>query len=72
VSPGQSPPLRFRPKPRQGETIDAYVRRLAAANHLRFSYLRRYLGKRSYGLVDAARLAAHRPRPARSDLGTPC
>jgi hypothetical protein len=57
VSPGQPPPLPFRPRPRQGEAIDAYVRRLAAANHLRFSYLRRYLGKRSYGPVEAARLA---------------
>jgi hypothetical protein len=54
----QPPPLPFRPRPRQGETADDYVRRLAAANHLRFSYFRRYLGRRSYGPVDPTRLAA--------------
>ena len=36
-------PLPLRPRPRHGETADSYLRRLAAANHLRFSYLRRYL-----------------------------
>ena len=36
-------PLPVRPRPRRGETADSYLRRLAAANHLRFSYLRRYL-----------------------------
>jgi hypothetical protein len=51
------PPRPFRPRPSPGETADDYVRRLAAANHLRFSYLRRYLGRRSYGPVDPARLA---------------
>jgi hypothetical protein len=56
--PTQPPPLPFRPRPRRGETADDYVRRLAAANHLRFSCLRRYLGRRSYGPVDPARLAA--------------
>lgn len=52
-------PLPVRPRPRQGETADSYLRRLAAANHLRFSYLRRYLAtpRGSYGPVDARGLA---------------
>jgi hypothetical protein len=56
-SPGT--PLPVRPRPRQGETADSYLRRLAAANHLRFSYLRRYLAMPpgSYGPIDAAGLA---------------
>jgi hypothetical protein len=54
-----APPLPVRPRPRQGETADSYLRRLAAANHLRFSYLRRYLAtpRGSYGPVDAGGLA---------------
>jgi hypothetical protein len=52
------PPLPLRPRPRPGQTVDDYIRRLAAANHLRFSYLRRYLGRRSYGPVEPAMLAA--------------
>jgi TniQ protein len=54
-----TPPLPVRPRPRQGETADSYLRRLAAANHLRFSYLRRYLAtpRGSYGPIDAAGLA---------------
>jgi hypothetical protein len=54
-----APPLPVRPRPRQGETADSYLRRLAAANHLRFSYLRRYLAtpRGSYGPVNAAELA---------------
>jgi hypothetical protein len=53
------PPLPVRPRPRQGETADSYLRRLATANHLRFSYLRRYLAtpRGSYGPVDAGELA---------------
>lgn len=56
-SPGT--PLPVRPRPRQGETADSYLRRLAAANHLRFSYLRRYLATPpgSYGPIDAWGLA---------------
>jgi hypothetical protein len=52
-------PLPVRPRPRQGETADSYLRRLAAANHLRFSYLRRYLStpRGSYGPIDARGLA---------------
>jgi hypothetical protein len=60
VTPASRPevPLPLRPRPRHGETADSYLRRLAAANHLRFSYLRRYLAIRgSYGPVDPARLA---------------
>lgn len=54
------PPLPVRPRPRQGETADSYLRRLAAANHLRFSYLRRYLAtpRGSYGTIDPGQLAA--------------
>jgi hypothetical protein len=52
-------PLPVRPRPHQGETADSYLRRLAAANHLRFSYLRRYLATPlgSYGPTGAAGLA---------------
>jgi hypothetical protein len=55
-----STPLPVQPRPRRGEAADSYLRRLAAANHLRFSYLRRYLAtpRGSYGPVDAAALAA--------------
>ena len=42
----------------RGETADDYVWRLAAANHLPVSYLRRYPGRPSYGPVDPVRLAA--------------
>jgi len=54
------PPLPVRSRPRHGETADSYLRRLAAANHLRFTYLRRYLSspQGSYGPVDPGRLAA--------------
>jgi hypothetical protein len=60
MTAGQSPPLPVRLRPRRGETADSYVRRLAAANHLRFSYLRRYLARPqgSYGPVDPCSLAA--------------
>ena len=53
-------PLPVRPRPRQAETADSYLRRLAAANHLRFSYLRRYLAvpRGSFGPVDPGLLAA--------------
>jgi hypothetical protein len=53
-------PLPVRPRPRHGETSDSYLRRLAAANHLPFSYLRRYLSapRGGYGPVDPARFAA--------------
>ncbi len=33
-------------RPRRGETVESYIRRLARANHLRPSYLRRYLAGR--------------------------
>ena len=62
MTAGQPPPLPVGPRPRRGETADSYVRRLAAANHLRFTYLRRYLAtpRGSYGPVDPGRLAAPR------------
>jgi hypothetical protein len=74
-----APPLPVRPRPRQSETADSYLRRLAAANHLRFSYLRRYLAmpRGSYGPVDArvlAVLAGRQPQAilrAFPELGPP-
>jgi hypothetical protein len=60
MTAGQVPALPVRPRPRPGETADSYLRRLATANHLRFSYLRRYLSRPagSYCPVDPGRLAA--------------
>lgn len=62
------PQLPVRPRPRSSETADSYLRRLAAANHLRFTYLRRYIARPegSYGPIDAAKLAvlAGRELPA--------
>jgi hypothetical protein len=57
---GRPPPLPVGVRPRRGEAADSYLRRLAAANHLRFTYLRRYLARPqgSYGPVDPGRLAA--------------
>jgi hypothetical protein len=54
------PPLPVRPRPRHGETADSYLRRLATANHLRFTYLRGYIAipRGSYGPVDPGLLAA--------------
>jgi hypothetical protein len=43
-------PLPVRVRPRPGEAVDVYVRRLALANHLKPSYLRGYLaGPPDYG-----------------------
>jgi hypothetical protein len=55
----QGAPLPVRPRPRHSETADSYLRRLAAANHLRFTYLRRYVAipRGSYGLIDPGQLA---------------
>ena len=52
-------PLPVRPRPHGGETADSYLRRLAAANHLRFSYLRQYLAvpRGSYGPIDPRQMA---------------
>jgi len=52
-------PLPIRPGPAAGEPADAYIRRLAFANHLRPSYLRGYLaGPPSYlGAIQPGRLA---------------
>lgn len=60
MTAGQPPPLPVRPRPRRGESADSYLRRLAAGNHLRFTYLRRYLAtpKGGYGPVDPDALAA--------------
>jgi hypothetical protein len=68
MTPAGFLPLPVRPRPRHGETADSYLRRLAAANHLRFTYLRRYLARPggSYGPIDAGKLAvlAGRELPA--------
>jgi hypothetical protein len=54
---GQLRPLPVQPRPKAGETVDSYIRRLAQANHLKPSYLRGYLtGPPDY---------LGRPRPAR-------
>jgi hypothetical protein len=63
------PPLRRLPidiRPLAGEPAEAYIRRLARANHLRPSYLRRYLAgpPRYNGSIDPARLAALTGRAA--------
>jgi len=52
-------PLPIRPGPAAGEPAEAYIRRLAIANHLRPSYLRRYIaGPPSYlGAIQPERLA---------------
>ena len=70
MTAGQLPALPVRPRPRRGETADSYLRRLAAANHLRFSYLRRYLSRPegSYGPVDPGKLAALTGREPRAIL----
>jgi hypothetical protein len=43
VTAEQPQPLPVRLRPGRGETIESYIRRLARANHLKPSYLRRYL-----------------------------
>ena len=60
MTAGQPQPLPVRPRPRRSETADSYLRRLATANHLRFSHLRRYLSRPEggYGPVDPGKLAA--------------
>lgn len=67
---GQPPAIPVRPRPRRGEAADSYLRRLAAANHLRFSYLRRYLSRPegSYGPVDPGKLAVLTGREPRAIL----
>ena len=59
VSGSHGTPLPVQLRPSQGETADSYLRRLSDANHLRLSYLRRYLAtpRGSYGPVDAWELA---------------
>ncbi|PXX58464.1 TniQ protein [Nocardia tenerifensis] len=51
-------PVRLRPGP--GETAESFVIRLAIANHLRPSYLRRYItpGRQGTGCIEPAKLAA--------------
>jgi hypothetical protein len=43
VTADRPQPLPVIPRPRHEETLTSYLRRLAAANHLRTSYLRKYL-----------------------------
>ena len=56
---GRLCPLPIRPGPAAGEPADAYIRRLALANHLRPSYLRGYLAgpPRYLGPIQPGRLA---------------
>lgn len=56
--PADPLPIRIRPLP--AETAESYIRRLARANHLKPSYLRRHLAKpqAGYGPIDPERLAA--------------
>jgi hypothetical protein len=58
-------PLPIQIRPAQGETADSYLRRLARANHLRPSYLRRYVNGpyRPYGPIRPEGLAALAGRP---------
>jgi len=52
-------PLPIRARPRRGESIESYIRRLAQANHLKPSYLHRYLCGRYGGYTPRLdRLAA--------------
>jgi hypothetical protein len=54
-------PLPIRIRPTSGESAEAYLRRLARANHLRPSYLRRYLNgskNNHYGPIQPEQLAA--------------
>jgi hypothetical protein len=53
-------PLPMRLRPLSGEPVESYVRRLAKANHLRPSYLRRCLTtpEGSYGPIQPDKLAA--------------
>jgi hypothetical protein len=63
-------PLPVRLRPHQGESADSYLHRPAAANHLRFGYLRRYLAtpRGSYGPIDAGGLAVLAGREPRAIL----
>jgi hypothetical protein len=53
-------PLPVRLRPTAGERAESYIRRLARANHLKPSYLRRYLAtpQGSYGPIQPDQLAA--------------
>lgn len=61
---GLLPPLPVRVRPRTGETVDSYVRRLARANHLKPSYLHLLLRPTPMNCIQASRLAALSGRPA--------
>jgi hypothetical protein len=56
----QSRPLPVRVRPVAGESAESYIRRLARANHLKPSYLRRHLAtpQGSYGPIQPDHLAA--------------
>lgn len=60
-------PLPVQVRPRHGETVHSYIRRLARANHLRPSYLHALVRSTTYnGTVRADHLAALSGRPARA------
>lgn len=66
--PGPPDPLPIQIRPLAGESAESYIRRLARANHLQPSYLRRHLAKppESYGPLDPERLAAAAGRSLRA------
>src|SRR6266702_1593019 len=78
-APSPLRPLPIQVRPRQAETVNSYVRRLARANHLRPSYLRAFLcgPPQYYGAIRPERLAALAGRPvwalehALTDLAPP-
>jgi len=54
-------PLPIAARPRAGEGVESYIQRLARANHLRPSYLRRLLLHNPYALYGGS--VDHRARP---------
>jgi len=62
--PAPLPPLPVRVRPRNGEMLSSYVRRLARANHLKPSYLHLLLRPTPVNCIQASRLAALSGRPA--------
>jgi hypothetical protein len=60
MTPDRPRPLPIRIRPTPGENAESYIRRLARANHLKPSYLRRRLAtpQGSYGPIQPSQLAA--------------
>ena len=66
AAPQPAAPLPVRPRPASGESTASYIRRLAAANHLRPGHLRRYLEDPDNGGIRLSWLAVLTGRPAAS------